>query len=111
DEREHPAPRAGALDRLDRRDDRARRVAYGAAAARAAVVEREHAHQALRAEAIAARAVSIASPSFSGSRPPACGSGSRPPPPPPTTSAASLTIAPALTPRATSSGATLASRC
>ncbi len=46
------APARRALDRLDRRDDRARRVAQRAAAARAAVVQREHAHVLLGPQAL-----------------------------------------------------------
>ena len=82
----------GCGDGRDRRDDRAGGVAQRAAAARAAVVEREHPHRARQAQrsSIAARAASIASPSFSGSRPPAWAIVSRPPPPPPTISAAAL---------------------
>src|SRR5277367_1478216 len=101
----------GTRDRVDGCDDRAGGVAQRAAAARAAVVEREHPHQPASAASIVARPVSMASARRSGSRPPACASVSRPPPPPPTTSAARLTIAPAFTPRSTSSGATLATRC
>ena len=62
------------------------------------------------AASIALAAASIASGSLAGSRPPARASVSRPPPPPPTTAAAALTISPARTPRATSAGATLATR-
>ena len=121
---------AGRGDGLDRRDDRAGGVAQRAAAARAAVVEREHAHarSALAVRAACALAAELArisrrapprsprarrrSPrrACSGSRPPACAIVSRPPPPPPTTSAATLTTAPAFTPRSTSSGATLATQ-
>ena len=67
-------------------------------------------HQDERADSIAARAEASAASSLSGSRPPAWAIVSRPPPPPPTTSAAVFTTVPALTPRATSSGATLATR-
>ena len=56
-----PALRRRPLDVLDRRDDRPRRIAHRAAAARAAVVEREHAHQPCSAAAIVAVATSSAS--------------------------------------------------
>ena len=104
----------GPLDRLDRRHDRARRVADRAAAARAAVVEREHAHR----PASAGRERRRSPPAPPRSRRRASRARARrpapscrgPPPPPPTTSAATLTTAPAFTPRATSAGATLATQ-
>src|SRR5439155_746149 len=110
-QRAQSPPAAGARDGRDRRDDRAGRVAHGAAATRAAVVEGEHPHHSSSAEMISFSAAAIACSSLSGSRPPAWARVSRPPPPPPTISAAVLITAGALRPRWTSVGARLTTRC
>ena len=93
-----------------------RRVADRAAATRAAVVE-ARAPASIRGRARSARprsrrrAASSASSQLLRIAPAGLRHRVAPPPPPPTTAAAALTIAPALTPRSTSEGATPTIRC